>query len=212
MMLFEKHLQNLCSLRVDQSLDVIFYTVDQYYRRQQRLPLRVIDEWVIQRRDRYGEDWDRQRQMKFPRMFLMILYEDYKYQAIKERQYQRGEVPPAPVSLSSEKPVSYAIDETVATLPFDQGAAYLGRLAGSWILACPEQAIFAGEHIKKVGRMLHPYETHKDWEVPQAWLDFLEKEGIETASIPKQEKQWLYVLDVAVSRLFSLYWEYNTYT
>lgn len=209
-----KRLQSINSLSVNTALWVFRKSFDDFYSKASKLSLKQIDDWV-KRLDIQDieENWARQKQRKYPHLFVYAMLWYYKYKTLQEKNYQREssevvEIPNDKNDFDKYNSIAQQIGEHVLSLPFNEGVAFLGELIGTWMLTCPESIIRSDNNVEHVGKWQVGNET-TDWDVPVSWIEWIYSDNVSEKVIDK-ETQLLYVLDFLLHFAFDDYDTANT--
>ena len=209
-----KQLEPINSLSVNTALWVFRKSFDDFYTNVSKLPLEQIDHWVKRLHSQdIQQSWMQQKQMKYPHLFMYGMLWYYKFQTLQERKYQRQrsdgiEIPKSRNDFHRHAPIAEQINKYVASLPFDEGVAFLGELIGAWMLTCPEAIIRSDNNVEDVGKWQVGKET-ADWEVPISWIKWIYS-GNAREMVRDKEMQLLFVLDFLLHFTFDDYDTSNT--
>ena len=209
-----KRLEPINYLSVNTALWVFRKSFDDFYANVSKLPLEEIDHWVKGFHDQeIAQAWARQKQMKYPHLFIYGMLWHYKYKTLQEKIYQRGssngvKIPNSKNDWHKHTSIAEQIAEFLLSLPFDEGVAHLGELIGAWILTCPEAIIRSENNVEDVGKWQVGQQT-VDWEVPIAWIKRIYSGNAHEMARDK-EMQLLFVLDFLLHFTFGDYDTANT--
>ena len=138
-----KQLEPINSLSVNTALWVFRKSFDDFYTKVSALPLEQIDTWVKSLHNQDVEQsWTRQKQMKYPHLFIYGMLWHYKFQTLQEKKYRREssegvEIPSSKNDFYKHASIAKQITRHVSFRSFDKGVAFLGELIGAWMLTCP---------------------------------------------------------------------------
>ena len=209
-----KRLESLNSLSVNTALWAFRKSFDDFYSRASKLPLEQIDNWVKRLHNQdIEQSWARQKQLKYPHLFIYGMLWHYKFKTLREKKYQREssegvEIPSSKNDFHKHVAVVEKITKYVETLSFDEGVAFLGELIGAWMLTCPEAVIRSDNNVEEVGKWQVGKET-TDWEVPIPWIKWIDSNNAKER-VRDKETQRLFVLDFLLHFTFDDYDTANT--
>jgi len=208
-------LEALNSLSVNSALWALRTAFNSFFSKASQLPLESIDSWVTSLDNHSIEArWNFQKQMKRPHLFLYAMFGYFKLRTLREDTYRRmgskrTTTQERKDDFDRHLPIANLISQLVLPLPFYEGVAILGQLAGAWMMTCPESTIRSEHSIEHVGKWLTGHET-TEWNVPSAWFEMYDPENDLRSKFPATELKLLYTLDFWLNLAFEDYDVNNT--